>query len=90
MISACWLIGAYFLAVSSHKCGRLNTSVYGISLSNMNDKIGGEVRYKSVFVENLREMVFYFPASIYLSWDDASAGQVWEGVEWEEEEKTVQ
>ena len=25
---ACWLIGAYFLAVSSHKRGRLNTSVY--------------------------------------------------------------
>ena len=31
MLSAYWLIGAYFLAVSSHKCGRLNTSVYGIS-----------------------------------------------------------
>ena len=31
MLSACWLIGAYFLAVSSHKRGRLNTSVYGIS-----------------------------------------------------------
>ena len=30
MLSACWLIGAYFLAVSSHKRGRLNTSVYGI------------------------------------------------------------
>ena len=30
MLSACWLIGAYFLAVSSHKHGRLNTSVYGI------------------------------------------------------------
>ena len=29
MLSACWLIGAYFLAVSSHKRGRLNTSVYG-------------------------------------------------------------
>ena len=28
MLSACWLIGAYFLAVSSHKHGRLNTSVY--------------------------------------------------------------
>ena len=23
MLSACWLIGAYFLAVSSHKRGRL-------------------------------------------------------------------
>ena len=31
MLSACWLIGAYFLAVSSHKRGRLNTSVYGKS-----------------------------------------------------------
>ena len=31
MLSACWLIGAYFLAVSSHKRGRLNTSVYGIN-----------------------------------------------------------
>ena len=30
MLSACWLIGAYFLAVSSHKRGRLNTSVYGM------------------------------------------------------------
>ena len=30
MLSACWLIGAYFLAVSSHKRGCLNTSVYGI------------------------------------------------------------
>ena len=29
MLRACWLIGAYFLAVSSHKRGRLNTSVYG-------------------------------------------------------------
>ena len=29
MLSACCLIGAYFLAVSSHKRGRLNTSVYG-------------------------------------------------------------
>ena len=29
MLSPCWLIGAYFLAVSSHKRGRLNTSVYG-------------------------------------------------------------
>ena len=29
MLSSCWLIGAYFLAVSSHKCWRLNTSVYG-------------------------------------------------------------
>ena len=29
MLSACWLTGAYFLAVSSHKHGRLNTSVYG-------------------------------------------------------------
>ena len=29
MLSACWLIGVYFLAVSSHKHGRLNTSVYG-------------------------------------------------------------
>ena len=28
-LSTCWLIGAYFLAVSSHKRGRLNTSVYG-------------------------------------------------------------
>ena len=32
MLSACWLIGAYFLAVSSHKRGRLNTSVYGITI----------------------------------------------------------
>ena len=23
-------IGAYFLAVSSHKCGHLNTSIYGM------------------------------------------------------------
>ena len=30
MLSACWLIGAYFLAVSSHKRGSLNTSIYGI------------------------------------------------------------
>ena len=34
MLRACWLIGAYFLAVTSHKrgrlnSGRLNTSVYG-------------------------------------------------------------
>ena len=31
MLSTCWLIGTYFLAVSSHKLarGRLNTSVYG-------------------------------------------------------------
>ena len=29
MLSACWLISAYFLAVSSHKRGCLNTSVYG-------------------------------------------------------------
>ena len=29
MLSACWLIGAYFLAASSHKHGCLNTSVYG-------------------------------------------------------------
>ena len=29
MISASWLIGAYFLAVSSHKLGSLNTSFYG-------------------------------------------------------------
>ena len=34
MLSACWLIGAYFLAVSSHKRGRLNTSVYGTSLDH--------------------------------------------------------
>ena len=34
MLSACWLIGAYFLAVSSHKCGPLyhGTSVYGTKL----------------------------------------------------------
>ena len=31
MLSASWLIGTYFLAVSSHKRGRLNTSVYGIT-----------------------------------------------------------
>ena len=31
MLSTCWLIGAYFLADSSHKRGRLNTSVYGMS-----------------------------------------------------------
>ena len=34
MLSACWLIGTYFLAVSSHK--RLNTSVYG----NLTVKMG--------------------------------------------------
>ena len=28
LLSTCWLIGAYFLAVSSHKCGCLNTSAY--------------------------------------------------------------
>ena len=33
MLSACWLIGAYFLAVSSHKRGRLNTSVYGMEVT---------------------------------------------------------
>ena len=33
MLSACWLIGAYFLAVSSHKRGRLNTSVYSMGTS---------------------------------------------------------
>ena len=32
MLSTCWLIGAYFLAVSSHKRGRLNTSFYGNSM----------------------------------------------------------
>ena len=35
MLSACWLIGAYFLAVSDHKCGHLNTSVYGMCLQNL-------------------------------------------------------
>ena len=33
MLGACWLIGAYFLAVSSHKRGHLNTSVYVVCLS---------------------------------------------------------
>ena len=33
MLSACWLIGAYFLAVSSHRRGRLNTSVYGNAIT---------------------------------------------------------
>ena len=31
MLSTCWLIGAYFLAVSSHKHGRLNTSDYMVA-----------------------------------------------------------
>ena len=31
MLSTCWLIGANFLAVSSHKRGRLNSSVYSTS-----------------------------------------------------------
>ena len=35
MLSACWLIGGHFLAVSSHKRGRLNTSVYSTSDSSI-------------------------------------------------------
>ena len=39
MLSACWLIGAYFLAVSSHKRGRLNTSVYGMRIQRWGSKV---------------------------------------------------
>ena len=35
MLSACWLIGAYFLAVSSHKRGHLNTNVYSIFFESL-------------------------------------------------------
>ena len=39
MLSACWLIGAHFLAVSSYKRGRLNTSVYGNSMHSSREVV---------------------------------------------------
>ena len=46
MLSTCWIIGAYsyFLAVSSHKRGRLNTSVYGSCTQNLISKYTSEVQ----------------------------------------------
>ena len=45
MLGACWLIGAYFLAVSSHKRGRLNTSVYGMHANPGIDERGVQYVY---------------------------------------------